>query len=261
MSAMPDAAAEAVLIAGGGRAILLQIANPGVGRGVAEHSDFASRPLDRLHATLTYVYAVAFGTPEELAFVRRRVNRAHAPVHNSPGSAPYTAFDPQLQLWVAATLYDSAMTVHRQVFGPPDDVLADRLYAAYADLGTALQVPPGLWPADRQAFEHYWSAQLAQLATDAATRQVADQLLRPRTGPLPLRAAIPLARLLTLGFLPPAVRDLFGFGWSGRQQWMFRAVLGVTRVVYPRLPRSLRQWPKNHYLGVLHHQIAAGDMP
>jgi uncharacterized protein (DUF2236 family) len=48
-----DIAGEAILLAGGGRAILMQIAHPAVGRGVAEHSDFASRPLDRLHATMT----------------------------------------------------------------------------------------------------------------------------------------------------------------------------------------------------------------
>jgi uncharacterized protein (DUF2236 family) len=258
---MPDAAAEAVLIAGGGRTILLQLANPGVGRGVAEHSDFASRPLDRLHATLTYVYAVAFGSPAEAAFVRQRVNRAHVPVHSEPGSARYTAFDPQLQLWVAATLYDSAMTVHRHVFGPADDVLADRLYAAYADLGTALQVPVGLWPPNRTAFERYWAEQVAQLRTDAATRRVADQLLRPPIGPLPLRAVMPLARLLTLGLLPPAVRELFGFGWTGRQQWLFNAVMAVLRRVYPRLPRRIRQWPKRHYLRVLRRQMLAEARP
>lgn len=257
MPAMPDAAAEAVLIAGAGRAILLQIANPGVGRGVAEHSDFASRPLDRLHATLTFVYAVAFGTPEEIAFVRRRVSSAHRPVHSKAGSPPYTAFDPKLQLWVAATLYDTAMTVHRHVFGAADDVLADRLYAAYADLGTALQVPLGLWPPDRTAFERYWAEQVGQLTTDAATRRVAHQLLWPPIGPLPLRAMMPLARLLTLGLLPPAVRDLFGFGWTRRQQWLFNTVIAVTRGVYPRLPRLLRQWPKRHYLRQLRRQVLA----
>ena len=55
---LADIGAEGVLLAGAGRAILLQIANPRVGHGVAEHSDFAERPMDRLRATMTYVYAV-----------------------------------------------------------------------------------------------------------------------------------------------------------------------------------------------------------
>ena len=47
-----DLAPESVLVLAGGRAILLQLANPAVGHGVAGHSDFASRPLDRLTGTL-----------------------------------------------------------------------------------------------------------------------------------------------------------------------------------------------------------------
>jgi uncharacterized protein (DUF2236 family) len=58
---MQRVAREGALLAGGARAILLQVAHPAVGRGVAEHSDFATRPLDRLRTTLTYVYCVTFG--------------------------------------------------------------------------------------------------------------------------------------------------------------------------------------------------------
>jgi uncharacterized protein (DUF2236 family) len=52
---LTDVAREGVLLAGGARAILLQLANPAVGRGVARHSDFASNPLQRLRNTLSYV--------------------------------------------------------------------------------------------------------------------------------------------------------------------------------------------------------------
>ena len=40
-------APEGVYLLGGGRAILLQLALPGVGHGVARHSNFASNPLGR----------------------------------------------------------------------------------------------------------------------------------------------------------------------------------------------------------------------
>lgn len=251
-----DTAAEAILIAGGGRAILLQLANPAIGHGVAHHSDFTNRPLDRLHATLTYVYAVACGTPDELRAVRRRVNRAHAPVHSAPAGdsadqPTYNAFNPELQLWVAATLYDSAMTVHDRVFGPLSDDAADQMYRDYAALGSELQVPHTLWPADRAAFATYWNDQLGRLRTDDTTRNVAQQLLHPRTGPLWLRAAMPLGRLLTAGFLPPTVRAEFALPWNQRTQRRFDALMRFTSVVYPVLPRAIRHWPKNHYLRAL----------
>ena len=38
-------AREGLLLAGGGRATLLQVAHPGVAHGVYDHSDFADRPL------------------------------------------------------------------------------------------------------------------------------------------------------------------------------------------------------------------------
>jgi uncharacterized protein (DUF2236 family) len=242
-----DVAAESVLIAAGGRAILLQIANPAVGRGVAAHSDFASRPLDRLQNTLRYVYTVVFGTAEQARAAARTVARAHAPVRE-PGSAEhpgYSAFDPQLQLWVAATLYDSAIDMHERIYGPLDDASAERVYREYAVLGTALQVPEGMWPADRAAFRRYWNEQLELLRTDESTRQVAQALLHPRVAPPWLKLAMPVARLATAGLLPPRVREAFDLNWSAARQRRFDAVLGLIRAVYPRLPRGLRQRPRD----------------
>src|SRR5689334_22246976 len=98
--------AEGVLLAGGGAAILLQLADPRIAAGVARHSDFVGRPLDRLFGTLDYLYAVVFGEPELARAAVRRVNRAHAPVRGDDDrKRPYNAFDTDAQRWVVATLY------------------------------------------------------------------------------------------------------------------------------------------------------------
>ena len=248
--AIRDMAGEAVLIAAGGRSILLQIADPAIGHGVARHSDFVSRPLDRLRGTLTYVYAITYGTPEEAAAATRRVNHAHGPVkgQGTDRSPAYNAFTPELQLWVAATLYDSAITMHELIYGPLDEVVAERVYRDYAELGTALQVPPELWPRDRAAFREYWNERLTQLSTDATTRGVALQLLRPRSGPIWLRLGMPLGRLLTAGLLPAQVRPLFDLPWSDALQRRFDRTMRLIAAVYPTLPRRLRHWPKEHFL-------------
>ncbi len=239
-----DMGSEAVLLAGGGRAILLQLANPAIGHAVAEHSDFDRQPTRRLLHTLGYVYALFWGTPEQAAFVRAAVNMAHAPVR----SAGYDAADPALQLWVAATLYDSAILVHERIFGPLDDADADAIYQEYAEIGVALQMPRELWPADRSEFERYWRRSLAGLRVDEVTREVAARLLHPRRAAPWLRAGMPLARLLTAGLLPAELREAFGLPWSARRRRRFERALRVIRHVYPRLPRGLRQWPKNRLL-------------
>ena len=61
---------EPAAIAGGLRALLLQVAHPLAMAGVADHSAFRTDPLGRLHRTSAYVTASTFGsTPEAL---RRR---------------------------------------------------------------------------------------------------------------------------------------------------------------------------------------------
>ena len=254
---MQGVAGEGILIAGGGRAILLQLANPAIGHGVADHSHFAARPLDRLNGTLSYVYATVFGDADLAATMAARVNHAHVPVHSSGTTPEYNAFSPDLQLWVAATLYDTATHLHGLLYGPLDDETADAVYREYSRLGTSLQVPPELWPKGRAAFRDYWNEQLTLLTTDAATRAVAHDLLHSRTAPIWYRAALPLARLMTAGLLPPPVRELFELPWSARHQQRFDRVLGGIRLIYPRLPRLVRYWPKNHYLRVLHASARA----
>jgi len=255
-----DLAPESVLVLAGGRAILLQIANPAVAHGVARHSDFAARPLDRLTGTLSYVYAVTCGTPIDRAAAVRRVSLAHRPVHSArtvgvpaadePAGHPpaYNAFDPQLQLWVAATLYESATRMHDLVYGPLADTDAESVYRDYGVLGTALQVPAGLWPADRAAFAEYWDQAVAALSTDDTTRSVARQLLYPKTGPVWLRLAMPLARLVTTGLLTPTERALFDLPWSAGRERAYGLAIGVVRWVYPRLPARLRHAPMRRSL-------------
>jgi len=258
-----DILGNAVLIAAGGRSILLQLADPAIGHGVADHSDFARRPQDRLNNTLGFVYATVFGTADEAAAAARRVNHAHVPVRSegSAGAPAYSAFTPALQLWVAATLYDSAVSMHELVYGPLDDPLATELYTEYRRLGTALQVPVELWPPDRAAFRVYWDQRLTELKTDAATRAVAHDVLYSRTGPLWIRAGLPLGRLMTTGLLPPTVREMFGLEWSAPRQRRFDRMLGVIRMVYPPLPLFIRHWPKNHYLRVLRGSLRAASPP
>lgn len=247
---MRDISHEAILLAGGARAILLQLAMPAVGHGVARHSDFTTDPLRRLRHTLTYLYVLVYGTPHDVARVTAYVDRAHAPVRSTPGEAgiAYDAVDPRQQLWVAATLYDSAMAVYTAVFGelPADD--AESIYREYAVIGTALQMPAELWPRDRAAFAEYWSASRAAFAVDDEARSVAHDLLHPVNAPLWIRALMPAVAFLTAGFLDDALRTSFSLDWGERRERRFRRTMRVLAAVYPRLPSGLRHWPARHYL-------------
>ena len=249
---MRTVAREGALLAGGARAILLQVAHPAVGRGVAEHSDFATRPLDRLRATLTYVYCVTFGTPEEVEAVTAAVTAAHRKVTGTG----YRATDPELQLWVAATLYDTALLVYEEMFGPLDPAIADTVYEQYAVLGTALQVPAGLWPTDRSAFGAYWQHMIDTLEVSDEARRVAHDLLAAKHAPLLLKAAMPANRFLTSAWLPEPIRRQYGLPWGNGQQRLYDALMRVSRPAYRLLPLPVREAPKAYYLRDMRKHLA-----
>ena len=228
-------ASDGVLIVGGARAILLQVADPAVAAGVARHSDFAHRPVERLRNTLTFAYAVVLGTPEDAARVASFVNRSHVPVDGVDGA--------ELQLWVAATLYDTAVRVHDRVFGPASAALSDELYLAYATLGTSLQMPASVWPADRAAFRAYWDARITSLEVTDEARQIAHDLFAPVSAPAWLRAGLPLGRVLTLDLLPASIREAYGFDWTPRDQHRARRAWSLVKFLVAVTPHRLRSTP------------------
>lgn len=213
----------------------MQIADPVVAAGVRRHSDFARRPQQRLLHTLMYVYAVVIGTPEDAAIAAAFVDRAHRPVAG--------ADEVDRQLWVAATLYDSAIATHRLFDLPVDDDLAARVLAAYAPLGTALRVPAERWPGSVAAFERYRDEQLERLDVTEDARGVVRDLLHPRFAPLWVRAAMPLVRIVTVGMLPERLRVQYGFAWGPREQRRFRRTVAGLRRVRALVPGPVLRLP------------------
>src|SRR5204863_193218 len=68
---------ETVLLAGGGRALLLQVAHPLVAAGVAEHSDYREDPWRRLYRTLDVTTRIVFGDGETSREAARRLRREY----------------------------------------------------------------------------------------------------------------------------------------------------------------------------------------
>ena len=239
-----------VLLAGTAN-LVMQLARPAIGYGVLEskvESGQAMRhPFRRLRTTVTYMSVAMMGTDEERAYYRRQVNRAHALVRSGTDSpVRYSAFDPRLQLWVAACLYRGGMDVRTRLHGPVDDTTADALYRQCRRLGTTLQVPEHMWPADRAAFEDYWAAALAELRIDPPVRDYLNRLIRLNYLPRPFSTMLgPLNRFLTTGFLPPPFREQMQLPWTERDQRQFDLLIQLIASVNRLLPAPVAQFPFN----------------
>ena len=74
--------------------------------------------------------------------------------------------------------------------GEMDEETADRHYQDGSALGTMLQVPPEMWPADRAAFDRYWQESLDQVCIDDAVRAYLYPIAVARLRGLTLAAAV-----------------------------------------------------------------------
>ncbi|GIM90893.1 oxygenase MpaB family protein [Paractinoplanes toevensis] len=250
-------AREGLLLAGGGRATLLQVAHPGVAQGVYDHSDFAERPLDRLRTTMNYVYGVLFGTREEA----RTISRAVAAIHRRVTGPGYHADDPDLQVWVNATLYETAVVLYQRVVRPLTPAELEECYQQYSVLATSIGCPEQAWPADRAAFDRYWTHMIDTLEVSPEGKAIGDALMWPKNLPLALRPGKPVNRFLTIGLLPAPIRAGYRYSWSPLQQRILDGSLTASAVVYPRLPLKLRAGLKDHYLKDLRKRFARRRSP
>lgn len=227
---------ERVLLLGGPRALLMQLAHPLVARGVAEHSDFRVDPFARLRRTLEATSAIVFGTvttAEEAAATVRAV-------HDRVRGDGYEANDPALLLWVHATLVDTALRVHRRFLGGLSDVDAEQYYEESTLIAAVLGVPRSLQPVDLDGFCDYVRHMVATLQVSDDARRLARAVLSPRL-PVPLSPLARMGRDLTAALLPAPIRRQYGLSWTPVQAAAFDAACAASRLTLPRVPSALRR--------------------
>lgn len=261
---LPEVLTGCTAVAIGGANVIMQLSRLPVGRGVAESRVDSGRvdkhPLKRFRTTFTYIAVAAGGSDAERLAMRHEVGGAHRQVRSSPADpVRYDAFDPQDQLWVAACLYRGVELMYTLLYGPPDDATADVLYRESARFGTTLQVPESEWPADRSAFDAYWSAGIEAVELDDVTRAYLRSFAGLGFLPLPLRAtAGTVHQFLATGFLPEPFRRELGLPWDPGRQLGFDVLTRASAAVVRRLPSPVRTFPFNYLLWDFRRRQAAG---
>ena len=231
---------ENVLLLGGGRALLMQLAHPKVAAGVDEHSDFRTQPVRRLRRTIRMTMAIVFGDRETALAAARAVNQAHARVRGRD----YRALDPDLLLWVHATLVDSALVTYETFVKRLAPSERERFYEESKVLGELLGIPRERFPRTYADFADYVASMISggTITVDSRAAELAALVLRPRLRLLPGPAMIPF-EIVTAGLLPPALREQYGLPWTRAHQRTYRLMVMALPRLVAVTPPVLRVWP------------------
>lgn len=241
--------AERMVVLGWPRAILMQLAHPLVAAGVADHSSFRRGTVTavlRLHHTIRAMLALTFGDEatrtgslDGIRAIHRRVNgRLRESVGPFPAGTPYSAEDPDLVLWVHATLLDTIPMTYRRLVGDLTagelDVYCEEAAPIAVDLGARPQDVPRAWPDVQAYLNRMYAAGIPTVSAEA--KELAASVLSP-----PFNV---LTGLFTVGHLPAHMRAQYGYAWNATQQRRLDRWCAAARTMRAVTPRVLALWPQ-----------------
>jgi uncharacterized protein (DUF2236 family) len=245
---------EFVVAFAGPRALLMQAAHPVAFAGFFASTTALEDPYPRLQRTAMVLRDVTWGTREQADRSTARVRAVHArvrgtlrePVGRFPAGTPWRADDPELLLWIIATLVDSNLLVYERYVGALTAGEREAYWQDFRSVSELFGLSRADSPPDFAAFRAYLRGVLASGdldVSDQARELAVDIVMRPPLPPhlLPVRE---LVNQVTVGLLPREVRRLYGFRWDPVRA---AAVRGgqeyVRRLVVPLLPDRVRLAP------------------
>jgi uncharacterized protein (DUF2236 family) len=231
---------ESVVTLGGTCALLMQLAHPRVAAGVRDHSRFEEDTVGRLRRTLDLTMTVVFGSRTAAMQAVRLINTRHRSV-TGPG---YSAMDPELLMWVHATLVYSGLHAYRAFVGPLSAADRNGYYQDTKEIGILLGIPRQLYPASIEAFDAYLEGLIDgdEITVGEDAREMGWQLLRPRIRMVPRVAFAPM-QVITAGLLPPKLRAAYGLEWGRAQRVAFPAFRAGLAGLVALAPAPIRWLP------------------
>jgi uncharacterized protein (DUF2236 family) len=232
---------ERLIAFSGIRALLMQACDPLAVVGFDRHSVIFSDP--RMRMSRMY-----FGSAELATSTGAQIKKMHGKVRGTvdeqygpiPAGTEYAADDPELMLWTLATLADSALVYWDRLFGSLDDDDREAYWSDYRRIGMLLGMPSSSIPETERELREYVKGRMndgSLYISDDVRDRSQDIIFNPpfrgwlKVATTPLTEAI---KLSSIGFLPPEIRDLYGFGWDP-----VRETLLTTSVLQIRLGRHL----------------------
>lgn len=242
-SVMWQVSRERVLLLSGVSTILLQLAHPKVAAGVADYSHFDEAPLSRFRRTFDLVHAIIFGDIDTAVEAALTIRATHARVTGTVtedvgpfvAAEHYAASDPDLLLWVHATLLEQALTAYETYVATLSESETEDYYQESKVFGQLLGIPEETYPDTRAEFDDYYER---MLATELAVGSQGSELQRTLFDQGHMLR--PLYTFAGASTLPDAVRAEFELPWPLWSQQVLDAGAALVRALLPSLPARLR---------------------
>jgi len=242
---------EVAVAFSGPRALLMQAAHPVAFEGFFAHTGALDEPYERLRRTAEVMDTIAFGSRADADRATQRVRAIHKrvrgrlekPAGRFPAGTPFAADDPELLLWVLATLVDSALVVYKRCIGSLSTEERNAYWQDYRVIGALFGLNDSEMPADIGEFDHYLRDMLqgSDLHVTDAARQLALKIVLQPPVPLTRRPVLELVNFITVGLLPAELRRQYGLSWGPLRALMLSGGAEYAkRVLVPLAPRRVR---------------------
>ncbi len=242
---------EIALLAGGGRAALLQLAHPYVAHAIEQHSPTKTDPQGRFLRTFSSVFTLLFGDVAATVDTARRVHRIHSVIEGPITTQTprfelghsYSANNADALLWVFATLVDTVVKTYSLLIAPLTHDERERYYGEAKRFGMLFGLSREHLPETFTDFQRYMTQTLESdlLCVTPFARDLAGFLLDT---PAPmLKPIMGGYRMFTSGLMPHRLRESYGLPIGPAQQLAFWLEVRAAKLAISGLPARLRYYP------------------
>jgi len=235
----------------------MQNMHPQLGAAVQDHSTFFRERWPRLLRSLYPIGGVVFDG-DRAPMTGAEVRDYHTTIKGVDGQGRrYHALNPDVFYWALATFFVGTLIVAERFCGGITEAerrqLFDEHITWYRMYGMSMRPVPETW----EEFQVYWERMCREvLENNWAAREVLNLKGLPKP---PFAESMPdwlwapqrklVSRFfvwLTVGLYDPPVRELMGYSWSARDEWLHRRFGQLVNVVFKMLPRRKRMHPRAH---------------
>jgi len=242
---------EQIIALSGPRALLMQAAHPVAFAGFFKSTGALDDPYARLRRTANVLHLITYGDRAAADRATARVRAVHRRVRGAltepagrfPAGTPWAADDPELLLWIIATLVDSALLVHQRYVGELTRAERQAYWDDYRVVGGLFGLRDHEMPETIEDLEAYMDEMLRGdvLHVSEEARELAIQIVLRPPVPLQVRPLLELANFITVGLLPAGIRRQYELGWDPVRGLMLRVGAEYAkRLLVPVLPRRVR---------------------